>query len=110
MFRKDIYLYILLFILTFLYIYKIKIIKRINIAVYYENLKNGGIQRITVLLINNLSKYKFFHLYLFIRKIEINEYKFNKNIKRILIKDGTKNLIKEIKNNHITLNSSLVLF
>ena len=41
MFRKNIYLYILLFILSFLYIYKIKIIKRINIAVYYENLKKN---------------------------------------------------------------------
>ena len=100
---KDLYLSILLFLLTFFYLYKFNKNKIINIAVYYYNIKNGGAQRITSLLINNLSKINFFHLYLFIRKNEINEYKINKNIKRILIKDGTINLIKEIKNNHINI-------
>ena len=49
---KKLYLSNLLFILIFLYLYIIKKNKKINIAVYYDNIKNGGAQRITVLLIN----------------------------------------------------------
>ena len=102
-FRKDIYLSILFIILIFLHLYKININKRINIAVYYNNIRNGGAQRITALLINNLSKINYFNLYLFIKKNNNNEYKINKNIKRILVKGRTINLIKEIENNHINI-------
>ena len=87
-------------LLTFLFFINFKFLfkyKKINIAIYYISIKNGGAQRVTALLINNLSKTLFFNIYLFINKNEKDEYIINSNIQRILIRKGTPNLIKEIK-------------
>ena len=77
--------------------------KKINIAVYYSSIKNGGTQRQTALLINNLANTLLFNIYLFLNTNEIDEYKINENIKRKIIKKDTPNLIKEIKKNKIDI-------
>jgi glycosyltransferase involved in cell wall biosynthesis len=76
--------------------------KKINLAIYYYSLKDGGAQRLTALLVNNLSKTYLVNIYLFINKNVNNEYKINNNIKRILI-NGTQNLIREIRYNKIDI-------
>ena len=64
-----------------------KINNKIRIAIYTYNLKNGGIQRISSLLVNYLYKIKIFNLYLFSQNIkENNEYNIPNTIKRILIR------------------------
>ena len=58
----------------------------INLGIVALGLKNGGRARITSLLINYLSNYKLFHIYLFSKKSkEKDEYKIPQNTKRILI-------------------------
>ena len=84
-------------------IFIIIINKKIKIAVYYYSLHNGGAQRITALLIHYLSKSKLFNLYLFLIEKVKNEYKIPNNIKRIYIKNGTSDLIKELKINKIDI-------
>ena len=73
-----------------------------NIIKNYYSLKDGGAQRLTALLVNNLSKTYLVNIYLFINKNVNNEYKINNNIKRILI-NGTQNLIREIRYNKIDI-------
>ena len=81
------------------------IFKRIKIGIYTYNLKNGGIQRISSLLINYLYKSKIFNLHLFSQNNkEDNEYIIYEDIKRILIKRPRFiNLFKEIKKNKIDI-------
>ena len=93
----------LILLLIFKYLIYYTKYKKINIAVYYFSIKNGGAQRQTVLLINNLANTLLFNIYLFLNTNEIDEYKINENIKRKIIKKGTPHLIKEIKNNKIDI-------
>lgn len=81
------------------------IFKRIKIGIYTYNLKNGGIQRISSLLLNYLYKPKLFNLYLFSQNNkEDNEYIIHEDIKRILIKRPRfKNLFRKIKKNKIDI-------
>ena len=78
---------------------------KIRIGIYIYNLKNGGTQRITSLLLNYFYKFNLFDLYLFSQqKKEENEYFIPKSIKRSLIKEcKMKILIKEIKKNKINI-------
>ena len=101
--KGKIILFILFIILILKYLNCFLKYKKIKIAVYYINLKNGGAQRQTALLINHLSEIYLFKIYLFINFNENDEYKINTNIKRILINKGTQNLINEIKNNKIDI-------
>ena len=97
---KIIILLFFLIIINLIFFFKDK---KINIAIYYISIKNGGIQRVTALLINNLSKAMLFKLFLFINQSENDEYTINSNIKRVLIRNGTPNLIKEIKKKKIEI-------
>ena len=78
---------------------------KIRIGIYIYNLKNGGTQRITSLLLNYFYKLKLFDLFLFTqKKKEENEYFIPKTVKRIMIKDcKMKILIKEIQKNKINI-------
>ena len=59
-----------------------KLISKIRIASYCYNLKNGGVQRITSILLNNLDRIRFFKIYLFTRiNQEEGEYIISNNIK-----------------------------
>ena len=98
-----------LFILVILYEYnnkliniKLKInINKINIAIYANSIKNGGVERQTTLILNNFCKVRIFNLYLFTRKNkEKDEYIIDKSIKRIIIKN---NLIQALKQNNIDI-------
>ena len=82
-----------------------KIINRIKIGTYSFYLKNGGRTRVTSFLLNYLSKIAIFDLYFFTNILkDNNEYLFNQNITRILIKRYTiKNLIKKIRNKRIDI-------
>ena len=82
-----------------------KINNRIKIGTYSFYLKNGGRSRVTSFLFNYLSKIAIFDLYFFTNTVkDNNEYLFNQNITRILIKRYTiKNLIKKIRNKKIDI-------
>ena len=77
----------------------------IRIGIYIYNLKNGGTQRITSILLNNFYKVKIFDLFVFTqKKKEENEYIIPNKIKRIVIKDCLMHyLIKEIYKNKIDI-------
>lgn len=77
----------------------------IKIGIYVYNLKNGGTQRITSLLINYIYNIKIFNIYLFVQKEkEENEYIIPSQIKRIRIRGCLmKILIKEIYKNRIDI-------
>ena len=79
--------------------FKNKLNNKINFGIYCHYLTNGGIARITSLLLHYLSKIKIFNLFLFsLNNKENNEYLLPQTIKRIIIKKGRiKNLIKQIK-------------
>jgi len=82
------------------------ILKRnIRIGIYIYNLKNGGTQRITSILLNYFYKVKIFDLFVFTqKKKEENEYIIPNKIKRIIIKDCLmKYLLKEIYKNKIDI-------
>lgn len=103
--KKTIYLCFKFFLLIFLSIKIILIIKynKIKIAIYYETLKNGGTQRMTSLLIYYISKEKKFDVYLFLNEKLDNEYIIPTNIKRRNFKKGTENLKKLLIKNHINI-------
>jgi len=82
------------------------ILKRnIRIGIYIYNLKNGGTQRITSILLNYFYKVKIFDLFVLTKKKkEENEYIIPNKIKRIIIKDCLmKYLLKEIYKNKIDI-------
>ena len=62
--------------------------KKINFGIYSFSLRNGGIERLTALLLNYLSKEKIFNIYLLTKlKKSIEEYSIDNNVKRIYIND-----------------------
>lgn len=74
--------------------------KEIRIAIYTHSLSNGGLQRITSILLSYLEKVKIFKVYLFNQKEkEKDEYKIPNNLKKAHIKDSNNviNLIKQLK-------------
>ena len=78
--------------------------KKIRIGIYTLSLSNGGVQRITSILINYLEKVSIFKIYLFNQKgKEKDEYKISDDIKRVIIKDSNnaKELVRKIKKNKI---------
>ena len=119
------YAIIFSFIIIYLYIYKISygierklneeylqfkaglninfnnnINKIIRIGIYTISISDGGLQRITSIIINFLDNIKIFKIYLFsIKEKEENEYSISDNIKRIVIKNikDTKDLVKKLK-------------
>ena len=81
--------------INLLFPYLIK--SKIKVGIYLVSIKNGGIERLTSLLINYLSKITFLELYLFTQIKEKNEYKIPENISRTIIKYNINNLIREAK-------------
>ena len=75
-----------------------KIINKIRIGIFTHSLRNGGIQRISALLINYLYKTSLFNLYLFSQKNkQTEEFFIPNNVKRIFIpKYKFNNIFKEI--------------
>ena len=62
-----------------------KIINKIWIGIFTHSLRNGGIQRISALLINYLYKTNIFNLYLFSQKNkQSEEFIIPNNVERIL--------------------------
>ena len=73
-----------------------KIQRKMRIGIYTLCMKNGGRARIASILIKLLYKIKIFNIYLFtVKNKEDNEYNFQKDIKRLIIKN--KNLTKIFK-------------
>lgn len=79
---------------------------KIRIAIYTVSLSNGGLQRITSILINHFEKIKIFEIYLFCQKPkEKDEFTISENIKRILIKnpESINSLIEIIRKKKIDI-------
>ena len=72
--------------------------KKLRIGIYTYCLKNGGLQRLTSLMLKYFNKIKIFDIYLFTqKKKEDNEYKVPENVKREVIKNRLiNNLINKI--------------
>ena len=102
-FSFKIKIFVINILLILIWLYYFFYFKKINLAVYYFSIKNGGAQRLTALLINNLSKVDLFKIYLFVNRNENDEYEINNDIKRILINGTTQHLINEIKLNNINI-------
>ena len=70
--------------------------RKIRIGMVADSLKNGGVERVTSLIMNHFNKVKIFKLFLFsLKGKQKDEYAIDINIKRI--KFERKNLIKLIK-------------
>ena len=77
---------------------------KIRVAFYTNSLKNGGVERVTSILLNYLSKKKYFILYLITFKPRLNdEYPLSNNITRISLSNHKRNLFKEIKKEKIDI-------
>ena len=79
---------------------------KIRIGIYTVSLADGGLQRITSILINYLDKLNIFKIYLFNRKDkEREEYKISDKVKRVLIENinDEKYLIKKIIKNKLDI-------
>ena len=100
LFNKK-YLIIFFFLYSILEINKLnnyEIIKNIRIGIISSRIKNGGVEKQTSLLLNNLNKIDKFKLFLFIKEYPSNkEYIIDKNIERIIIKNNLIDKIKEKK-------------
>lgn len=71
--------------------------KKIKIGIYTYNLKNGGLQRLTSLILKFFYNIEIYDIYLFtLFKEEKNEYIIPNNIKRKVISNKISNLIKQI--------------
>lgn len=59
---------------------------KINLAIYSNSIKNGGVERLTTLLLNYLKNIKIFNLFLITnQQKEKNEYSIPNGIKRIIV-------------------------
>ena len=72
--------------------------KKINLAIYYNSIKNGGVERLTSLLLNYLNNAKIFNLFLLTIIKEDNEYAIPINVKRIIVNLKKKNELIKILN------------
>ena len=76
----------------------------IKVAFYCISFKYGGVERVTSILLNYLSKEKKFNLFLITKKlIEKEEYNIPNNVKRISLKGKNINLIRAINMEHIDI-------
>jgi hypothetical protein len=72
--------------------------KRINIGIVSKSIKNGGIERVTTLILYYFNKVKIFKLFLFtVQKKQNNEYFIDSNIKRIAFKNNLIELLQQQK-------------
>ena len=77
---------------------------KIRVAFYCTSLKYGGIERVTSILLNYLSKKKIFTLFLLSTKPRlIDEYPISDNIIRISLSNHKRNLFKQIKKEKIDI-------
>ena len=76
--------------------------KKIKIGICINNLRNGGIERLTSLLLDNFAQINIFDIYLLTNSIkQKDEYKINDKVKRIYLKKD--NLIQIIKKKKIDI-------
>ena len=76
----------------------------IKVAFYCISFKYGGVERVTSILLNYLSKEKKFNLILITKKeIQEEEYTIPNNIKRISLSDKKINLIYAVKKENIDI-------
>ena len=82
-----------------------KLKNKIRLGVYIYEMKGGGAQRVTALLLNYIHEIRIIDIFLFTLNVkEINEYKIPDNIKRIFLKnENINNLIIEIKKKKINV-------
>lgn len=85
--------------------FKNKLKSKIRIGIYTYSLKNGGLPRLTSIMLNYLNKIKILKIFLFTKiKKEENEYKIPKNIKRKVVPRGNiDKLILEINKRKINI-------
>ena len=78
---------------------------RINIAIYYNSIKNGGIERLIALLLYYLSSIDIFNTFLLTRQHkEKNEYSIPKKTQRIMVNHRRRNdIIKILKREKIDI-------
>ena len=73
------------------------IIGRIKIGYYSHSIRYGGVERVIALLINLISKEKYFNIYLITdNKKSDGEYKIPNYINRICLSDNKKNIFDVI--------------
>ena len=73
------------------------IISRIKVGYYSHSIRYGGVERVIALLINLLSKEKYFNIYLITdKKKSDGEYKIPNYINRICLSDNKKNIFDVI--------------
>ena len=77
--------------------------QKIRIGIFCFGIKNGGVERLVTLLINYLYKVKIFKLHLLTLNKESNEYQIQDSVTRVIVKNNTKNLIKNINKNKIEI-------
>ena len=78
---------------------------KIKIGIYTYSFKNGGLQKLTSLILKYFHNIKIYDIYIFtIKGKEDNEYIIPQNVKRIIIKKPRlENLINQINNNKIDI-------
>ena len=78
---------------------------RINIAIFYNSIKNGGIERLIALLLYYLSSIDIFNTFLLTRQHkEKNEYSIPKKTQRIMVNHRRRNdIIKILKREKIDI-------
>ena len=104
LFNKKFNLIFILFLLYIIIFFYYKRLDKIKIGYYSNSIRYGGVERVTALLINLLSKEKFFNIYLITRNRKSEgEYKIPKNIKRICLSEQNKNLFDIIKQENIDI-------
>jgi glycosyltransferase involved in cell wall biosynthesis len=82
-----------------------KLDNKINIAIYYNSIKNGGIERLIALLLYYLSSIDIFNTFLLTRQHkEKNEYSIPKKTQRIMVNHRRRNdIIKILKREKIDI-------
>ncbi len=84
--------------------YYLHSINKIRVAFYCTSLKYGGVERVTSILLNYLSREKYFIFYLITYKPILNdEYSLPNNIIRKSLYNHKRNLFKEIKKEEIDI-------
>jgi hypothetical protein len=82
-----------------------KIDNKINVAIYYNSIKNGGIERLITLLLDYFSTINIFNTFLLTwHNKEKNEYSIPLNTQRIVVKHRRRNdIIKILKREKIDI-------
>jgi len=86
LFNKKFNLIFILFLLYIIIFFYYKRLDKIKIGYYSNSIRYGGVERVTALLINLLSKEKFFNIYLITRNRKSEgEYKIPKKYKKNML-------------------------